>query len=66
MLDMDIVFLCKPMIAWYHEHLRVYELTQSSIGLVATKMTDFIDVFPLSVYQVRGKLFVSLKRCMLC
>ncbi len=65
-LNEDIVFLCKPMIAWYHEHLRVYELTQNSTDLIATQLTEFNDVFPLSAYRVRGTLFVSLKHYILC
>lgn len=65
-LNMDVVFLCKPMIAWYHEHLHAYELSQSSIGLVATQLTEFNDVFPLSAYRVRGAMFVSLKHYILC
>lgn len=40
-VNADIVFLCKPMIAWYHENLCAYELTQSSTGLVATQLTEF-------------------------
>lgn len=65
-INADIVFLCKSMIAWYHEHLRAYELTQSSTGLVASQLTEFNDVFPLLAYQVRGTLFVSLKHYILC
>lgn len=65
-LNADIVFLCKPMIVWYHEHLRAYELTQSSTGFVATQLTEFNDIFPLSAYRVRGTFFVSLKHYILC
>lgn len=62
----DIVFLCKPMIAWYHEYLRAYQQTQNSTDLIATQLTEFNDVFPLSAYGVRGTLFVSLKHYILC
>lgn len=65
-LNMDILFLCKPMSAWYHEHLRAYELTQCCSDLVATQLSELNDVFPLSAYQVRGALFISLKRYILC
>lgn len=34
-----IVFICKPITAWYHDLVCAYELTQSSAGLVATHMT---------------------------
>lgn len=55
-INADIVFLCKPMIAWYHEHFRAYELTKSSTGLVASQLTELNDVYPLSAYRVRGTL----------
>lgn len=65
-INTEIVFICKPMIAWYDEHLRAFELTPGSIDLTAVQMPEFNDVFPLSAYNLRGKLFVSLKRYIFC
>lgn len=65
-LNASIVFLCEQMTAWHHEHLRAYELTHSSTDLVATQLSEFNDVFPLSPYRVRGTLVVSLKHYILC
>ena len=65
-INTDAVFICRPMIAWYHEHFRAYELTQGSVGLTAILMADFNDVLPLSAYKLRGKWFVSPKRYIFC
>lgn len=47
-INTEIVFICKPMIAWYDEYLRAFELTPGSIGLTAVQLSEFNDVFPLS------------------
>ena len=49
------------MAAWYHEHLRSYEVCKSSASLFVTELKDLNDVFPLSVYRAKGKPFVTLK-----
>lgn len=65
-VNTNVVFICKHMFAWYHEHLRSYEVCKSSSSLVVTKLEDLNDIVPLSAYRVKGQLFVTLKRYILC
>lgn len=63
----DILFVCKKMTAWYHEHFRSYQLCYTDgPSMCVVKVADLIDVFPLSAYKVQGKLMVTLKRFVIC
>ncbi len=64
----DIMFVCRVMSAWYHEHLRSYEVCYSNVtpALCVVSLSELNDVFPLSAYRIGGKLMVTLKRYILC
>lgn len=64
----EIMFVCRVMSAWYHEHLRSYEVCYSNVtpSLSVVPLSELNDVFPLSAYRIGGKLMVTLKRCILC
>lgn len=60
----DILFVCKRMTARYQEHFRSYQLLYTDGPcMCVVKLCDVYDVFPLSAYNVQGKLMVTLKRC---
>lgn len=59
----DILFICKKMTAWYHEHFRSYKLCHTDgPSMCVVELSDLNNVFPLSAYKVQGKLMVTLKR----
>lgn len=64
----EILFVCRVMSAWYHEHLRSYEVCYCDITtpLCVVPLSELNDVFPLSAYRLGGKLRVTLKRFILC
>ncbi len=67
----EIMFVCRVMSAWYHEHLRSYEVCYSDVTpppppLCVVPLSELNDVFPLSAYRIGGKLMVTLKRYILC
>lgn len=64
----EIMFVCRVMSAWYHEHLRSYEVCYSDVTLplCVVPLSELNDVFPLSAYRISGKLMVTLKRYILC
>lgn len=64
-LNASVVFVCMQMTAWYHAHLRSFEVCKSSC-MVLTSLSDCNDVYPLSVYKVKGKLYVTLKHYIFC
>lgn len=66
-INTNIVFVCRLMTAWYDEHLRAYELCRGHVStFLVTHLTELNDVFPLSVYSIRGRQLVTLKRYILC
>ena len=65
-VNADVLFICKSLIAWYHEHLRAYELCKSTVSLAVPQLRHLNDVFTLSAYKVKDEMFVSLKRYILC
>lgn len=66
-INTNIVFVCRLMTAWYDEHLRAYELCGGHIStFLVTDLTELNDVFPPSVYGIRGRQLVTLKRYILC
>lgn len=64
-INTKIIFVCRLMTSWYNEHLRAYELCSSHLSTL-TQLTELNDVFPLSLYRVKGKQLVTLKRYILC
>ncbi len=46
----QILFVCNEMTAWYHEHLRSFELIcdSSNPSLCVVQLKELNDVFPLS------------------
>lgn len=64
-INNEIVFICKLLASWYDEHLRAYELSHLSTFSV-TQLSDLNDVFPLSLYRIRGRQYITLKRYILC
>lgn len=61
----NVMFICREMIAWYHE-LRSYEVSKSSSNLIETRLAELNYIVPLSAYRVKGQLLVTLKRYILC
>lgn len=70
-INTDIMFLCKPQIAWYIEHLRSYELC-SLHSLQVVLPSELNDPFPLAAYNVRGQfchievLYLLLSYILVC
>lgn len=65
-INTEIAFVCRLMTAWYDEHLRVYDLCHSHLPTFLVTQLSELNVFPLSLYRVHGKHFVTLKRYILC
>lgn len=63
-----IIFVCRVMSAWYHEHLRSYEVYyfDVTLPLCVLPLSELNNVFPLPAYRIGGKLMVTLKRYILC
>lgn len=62
-VNTNVMFICREMIAWYYEHLRSYEVCKSS-WLSSAKWV--IITITLSAYRVKGQLMVTLKHYILC
>ena len=66
-INTEILLVCRLLTSWYVEHLRAYELCFSGGGsLNVTHLSELNDVFPLSSYRVKGNVYVTLKRYILC
>lgn len=67
-LNTEILFVCNEMTAWYHEHLRSFELLcdSSNPSLCVVQLKELNDVFPLSAYRYGDNLVVTLRRYILC
>lgn len=66
-VNTEIMFICKVMTAWYSEQLRSYELCSTdSPAFCVLQITDLNDPFPLSPYNVQGKLMVTLRHFIHC
>lgn len=66
-INTEILFFCNTMTAWYHEHLRSFELCGSANpSLCVVQLKELNDVFPLSAYRFRDNLVVTLTRYILC
>lgn len=51
-----------PTMARHHGAKRVCRISEKSGSLTITQLSELNDVFPLSSYQVKGKVYVTLKR----
>lgn len=40
-VDTNILFICRQMFAWYHEHLRAYEVIKSGSSMLVTELKDY-------------------------
>lgn len=66
-INTEVLLVCRLLSSWYTEHLRAYELCFSGAGCLAvTQLSELNDVFPLSAYQVKGNMYVTLNRYILC
>lgn len=66
-INTNIVFACRLMTAWYDEHPSAYELCRGHVSTFwVTHLTELNNIFPLSVYSIRGRQLVTLKRYILC
>ena len=66
-INTEILLVCRLLTSWYIEHLRAYELCFSGAGsLTVTQFSELNDPFPLSSYQIKGNVYVILKRYILC
>lgn len=62
-INTNIVFVCRLMTAWYNEHLRAYELCGDHIStFLVTHLGEKRHSVPLSVYSIRGRQLVTLKK----
>lgn len=57
----EILFVCKVMTTWYHEHFRCFELYDNSNLSLCVQQGHFNDAFPLSTYRFGNNLMVTLK-----
>lgn len=59
-INSEILFVCKEMTAWYHEHLRSFELCESTNpSLSVVQQNELHDVFPLPAYRFGDNLIVT-------
>lgn len=66
-INTEILFVCRLMTSWYHEHFRAYELCGNHLSTVSvTELCELNDPFPLSLYKVKGRQLITLKRYILC
>lgn len=54
------LFVIRLKISWYNEHLRSYELENTSNKKV-TEQKDLPDFYPLAAYRLAGKHLITLK-----
>lgn len=59
-----VSFLCKRLSAWYIEHYRCYEVSETST-IEILEPEDLNDHQPLTSYAVQGKNMIALKRFLL-
>lgn len=64
-LDNCVHFIVKLLAAWYEEHLRSFQLVDT-VKITLLEQQKLGDVYPLAVYSVGGKRFVTLKRHICC
>lgn len=65
-INTEVLFVCKTMTAWYHEHLRSFELCDGNASLCVVQLKELNDVFPLPTYRFRDNFIVTLRRYILC
>ena len=66
-VNTNVLFICQVMTAWYSEQLRSYELCiPDSPTFCILQLTDLNDPFPLSPYNVQGKLMVTVRHFIHC
>ncbi|KAL3986654.1 KRAB domain-containing zinc finger protein [Sarotherodon galilaeus] len=66
-INTEILFVCRLMTSRYHEHFRAYELCGNHLSTVSvTELCELNDPFPLSLYKVKGRPLITLKRYILC
>jgi len=56
-----LIFFVRLQCAWYNEHLRSYELENTS-NVQLLQQSDLPDFYPLTAYSLAGRRFVSLKQ----
>lgn len=61
LVDDTVTFLVRDHNSDYIEHLRSYEL--SPLNLMIQTMSDLNDALPIFAYSIEGKLFITLRRC---
>lgn len=64
-VNSNVMFFCREMITWYHEHLMSYDYCKSSSNLIVTQLAELNDIVSLPAYRVKGQLYVTLKRYIL-
>lgn len=57
-------FLCRKLASWYIEHLRCYEVCETT-DVEILEVDDLNDKHPLTCYVIQGKTVVSLKKFLL-
>lgn len=64
-INSEILFVCKEMTAWYHDHLRSYELCDSTNpSLSVVQLNELNDIFPLPTYRFGESEFDSDTRAL--
>lgn len=59
-----VSFLCRKLSSWYIEHLRCYEVSETT-DIEILEPEDLNDHYPLTSYAVQGKAIISLKKFLL-
>lgn len=66
-INSEILFVCKVMTEWYHEHFRSYELCNSTNpSLSVVQLNELNDVFPHPAYRFGDNFIVTLRRYIHC
>lgn len=66
-VNTEILFVCKAMSAWYHEHFRSSELCDSTNpSLCVVQTQELNDAFPLPANSFGENLIVTLTRYIMC
>ena len=58
--DGNVHFVCLLTESWYTESLRAFELCPAG-SFVMLRHSALVDYYPLAVYEIRGKKYVTLK-----
>jgi len=61
--DGECSFVCCSCKCYYSQHLHCYELERTD-DVTVVKHTELLDYYPLSVYRVDGKCYVTMKHFM--